>query len=105
MIGKARARHGSTRMFVAVLEVAHVQLAGGGAADRTVRDAVDHHPARAADAFAAIVLEVDRLLAALGQLFVDDVEHLQERRVGTDALRLVRDELAFRGARGLPPDL
>src|SRR5947209_6568861 len=91
--------------FVAVAEVAHVQLAGGGAADRAVRDAVDHHAARAADAFAAIVFEMDRLLAALGQLFVDDVEHLQKRRVGADTFRLVGDEFAVRGARGLPPDL
>src|SRR5437588_805152 len=36
--------------FVPVGEVTHVQLAGGGAADRAVRDAVDHHAARAADA-------------------------------------------------------
>ena len=48
---------------VAVAELAHVQLAGRGAALGAVRAAVDHHRARAADALAAVVVERDRLLA------------------------------------------
>ena len=46
-----------------------------------MRVAVDHHAAHAADAFAAIVVEGDRLLALLDQALVDDVEHLEERHV------------------------
>ena len=65
--------------LVAVLEVAHVELADGGAGLRPVRLAVDHEAAGAADPLAAVVLEGDRLLAALGELLVEDVEHLEER--------------------------
>ena len=49
--------------LVAVVELAHVELAGRGAALRAVGLAVDHQPARAADALAAVVVERDRLLA------------------------------------------
>jgi hypothetical protein len=56
----------------------------------------------AADAFAAVVVEHDRLLAVSDQPLVDDVEHLQERRlvadlgndVGLEATRVVRAVLA-----------
>ena len=37
MIGNAAARHGSTVIVGAVLELAHVELAGGGAVLGTVR--------------------------------------------------------------------
>ena len=56
--------------------------------------AVDDERARAADAFAAIVVEGNGLLAAIGELFVDHVEHLEERHVRIEILRLVLDELA-----------
>ena len=67
---------------VAILEMPHVQLTGRRSAERPVRDAVDHHAARSADAFAAVVLEVNRFLALLDEPFVDHVEHLQEGGVG-----------------------
>jgi hypothetical protein len=35
--------------------------------------------ARAADAFAAVVIECDGLLALLDEALVEDVQHLQER--------------------------
>ena len=54
----------------------------GGAAVRAVRDAVDHQAAAAADAFAAVGVERDRILAFLDELFVDDIQHLEERHVG-----------------------
>ena len=72
--------------LVAVLEVAHVQLADGGAALGAVGDAVDHEAAGAADAFAAIVLEGDGVFAVGDEAFVDDVEHLEERHVGIDVV-------------------
>ena len=48
---------------VAVLEVAHVELANRRCRLRTVRDAVDHESARTANSFAAIVIESDRFFA------------------------------------------
>src|SRR5947207_1389866 len=65
--------------LIAVLEVPHVELAGGRSAEGSVRNAVDHHAARSADALAAVVLEVNGLFALSAELFVDHVEHLQER--------------------------
>ena len=66
------------RQGIAVLEKSHVKLAHGGAPARAVGHAVDQETARPADALAAIVVEGHRLLAAADQLFVQDVEHLQE---------------------------
>ena len=94
MTGKARARHGSRYNFVAVLEVAHVELAQRGPGLRPVGDAVDHDAAHAADAFAAVVIEGDRLLALVHELFVQDVEHLQERHVRVGVVDLVTDHAA-----------
>ena len=71
--------------FVAVLEVAHVELAHGGGGQRAMRDAIDHEAAGAADALAAIVLERDGLFAFFDQLFVEHVQHFEERHVGVDA--------------------
>src|SRR5581483_922740 len=63
---------------VAVAELPHVELAGGRALLGPVGLAVDHHPARAADALAAVVLEGDRLTAVGDEAIVEDVEHLEE---------------------------
>ena len=66
---------------VAVFEVAHMELANRGCRLRTVRDSVDHESARAANAFAAIVIESDRLFALRNEIFVEHVEHFQKRHV------------------------
>jgi hypothetical protein len=77
MTGKARApRFDGDR--VAVLEDAHVQLAGRDRLLWAVGDAVDHQPAHAADALATVVVEGHRLLVAVDQLLVEQVEHLQK---------------------------
>src|SRR4030095_6410478 len=83
-----------------------VELAGGRAPLGAVGLAVDHHPARAADALAAVVLEGDGLLALGDQPLVDRVEHLEEGHVGADALGLldVGDHLALVAGR-LAPDV
>ena len=47
-----------------------------------VGDAVDHEAAHAADAFAAVVIEGDRLFALVDERLVEHVEHLEERHVG-----------------------
>src|SRR4029079_16328841 len=64
---------------LAIPEVPHVQLTGRRSPKRAVRHSVDHHSARSADSLAAIVIERNRIFAALNQAFVDDVEHLEKR--------------------------
>jgi hypothetical protein len=90
---------------VAAPEVAHVELADGGAGLRPVRDAVDHEAAGAADPLAAVVVEGDRLLAALAELLVQDVEHLEERAVLVDPLDAVLDHPPRLARARLPPDV
>jgi hypothetical protein len=100
---EARGAPGLDDDLVAVGEAAHVQLARRGARLRAVGLPVDHQPAGAADALAAVVGELDRLLAGLDEPLVDDVEHLEERRVLADVGRLVGLEPARRVRSGLPP--
>jgi hypothetical protein len=66
---------------VSVLEFPHVKLAHGRSTLRPVGNAVDHESTRAADSFAAVVVEGHRLFALRRQLFVQNVEHFQERHV------------------------
>ena len=61
---------------------------------RAVGDAVDHEATGAADAFAAIVLEGDRLFALFDQLFIQHIEAFENRHVGVDIVHYVADELA-----------
>ena len=82
--GNDAARNGSMVIVLAVVELAHVQLAGGGALLGAVGLAVDHQAARAADALAAVAVEHDGLAALVDQPLVDDVEHLEERHVLVD---------------------
>ena len=64
---------------IAVLELTHIELAGGGTAfGLAVGRTVDIQRTHTADAFAAIVVEYERLLALLYQLFIQNVQHLQE---------------------------
>jgi hypothetical protein len=89
---------------VAVGEVPHVQLAGGGGPLRAVRHPVDHHAAHAADTLAAVVVEGDRVVAVQDQLLVQNVKHLQEAGVGGDVLDVVRHHPALVVWAGLAPD-
>jgi hypothetical protein len=107
-VAQHRERVGAPRLDpqrVAVLEAAHVKLAGGGGAARPVRGAVDHHAARAADALAAVVVERDRLLALQDQALVDHVEQLQERHLGRDPQRRIAHEAALALGVLLAPDV
>ena len=90
---------------VAVLELAHVELTGGGAALRAVGDAVDHEAAGAADPLPAIVVELDGNLVILDEAFVDGVEHFEERHVGADVRSVVHLEPTGLGVAFLAPDL
>src|SRR6478672_7069924 len=51
------------------------------------------------------MVERDRYLSALDESFVHDVEHLEERHVRTDILRVVLDHRARRVRSGLPPHM
>lgn len=61
---------------------------------RAVRFAIDDERAGAADAFAAIVRERDRLFALERELVVHDVEHLEQRHVRVQVFRLIINKLA-----------
>jgi hypothetical protein len=89
---------------VTVFELAHVELAHGGALLLAVGNPVDGEAARTANAFATIALERDGLFTVVDQVLVDDIEHLEERRVLADADG-VRLELPGLAAAVLTPDL
>src|SRR5437899_8988443 len=88
----------------AIAKFSHVKLAHSARMIGTLSFAIDRERARAANAFAAIGVKRDRLLAAIKQLFVENVEHFEKRRVRRDIADLVIDEFAGRFRIGLPPD-
>src|SRR5262249_19825817 len=90
---------------VAILELAHVELADGRTAIGPVRDAVDDEAAHPADAFAAVRVECDRILALLDEALVDDVEHLEKRHVSRNVVGDVVDHPSSRRRPSLSPDL
>ena len=64
---------------VAIVEAAHVELTGGSTTlGLSVRCAVDVERAHTADTLAAVVVEYERLLTLVDELFVEDVKHLEE---------------------------
>ena len=93
--GKGLGAPGLEVDLVAVFEVAHVELADGGALEAAVGFAVDHDAAHAADAFAAIVVEGDGIFALLDEALVEDVEHFEEGHVLVDVGDVVADHAAF----------
>src|SRR5690606_6529525 len=86
-------------------ELPHAQLARGAPELGAVGLPVDYKAAGAADSLAAVAVEGDGVLPFLGELLVEDVEHLQERHFGENAV----DRILFKAARfvgaGLAPDL
>jgi hypothetical protein len=89
---------------VAVLELAHVELADGGPFLAAVGDAVYDLRADAADPFPAVVIEDDRLVSFLDQVLVHDIEHLEEGVVLRDVSGRIGLEAAGLVLRALPPD-
>ena len=88
------------------MELAHVELAGGDTVVVAVGTAIDVEAAHAADAFAAVVVETDRMGdAVVDKLFVEDVEHLKERTIGRYVVEMVCLEMAFGAGILLPPDM
>ena len=89
---------------IAVVELAHVELAGGDALHGAVGMAVDVERAHAADAFAAVVVKYDGFFAFLYKLLVEHVEHLEEARAGRNVVERVIDELSFLFGTTLTPN-
>ena len=89
---------------IAVLELAHVQLAGRHLL-AAVGHTVDGERTHAADALAAVVIEVDGFLAFVDKLLIHNIEHLEERSFVRDVLRLVGFNAALGLSVLLPPDL
>ena len=82
--------------FVAVVELAHVELAGGDAIIVAVGTSVDVESAHAADALPTVVVEADGVGdMVVDELLVEDVEHLEERAVGRDVADLICLEAAL----------
>jgi hypothetical protein len=91
--------------LVAVVEMAHMELADGAALLMAVGNAVDDETACAADALATVVLEGDRVLALVDQILVEDIEHLEKRHMGADVFELVGREPTLVSGVFLPPNM
>src|SRR5207249_6812588 len=70
----------------------------------TVSFAVNRERTRTANSFAAIGIECDWLLAAHDQLFIQNIEHFQKRRVRRDVFHVVIHEFAGGFWIRLPPN-
>ena len=90
--------------MIAVVELAHVQLAGSSGLFGAMRLPVDHDTTSSADAFAAVAFKLDGYFAFGDQVFVNNVEHFQEGHVFGDVVGLVLDETAFGVGTSLAPD-
>ena len=76
--------------FVAIVEMTHVELAGGNTIVVAVRPAVDIETTHTAYTLAAVVVEANgESDIVVGQFLVEDVEHLKEGAVGRDVLDLI----------------
>ena len=80
---------------IAILELAHVKLAGSYRMVRTVRHSVDDQGTHSANSFAAVVIKGKAFLSLLHFAIVHDVEHFQERHIRGNAVDIDRFELAF----------
>ncbi len=80
---------------LAVFEMAHVELAGGGLLLGTVGDAVDGEGAHPADAFAAIVIKGEGFLSLCYEVLTEEVEHFEKGGILGDVVELVIFEAAL----------
>jgi hypothetical protein len=88
-----------------ILELAHVELTGGGAQLGPVGLAVDHHAACAADSLPAVVIEGNGFLSLVDQTLVEHIEHLEKGHLVGDTPHLIGLEAAGSVWPGLTPDL
>ena len=78
----------------AIAKFSHVKLTHRAWVIRPVCFAINGERAGTANAFAAIRVERDRFLAAAQQIFVQDVEHFEERRVRRNIMHFVINEFS-----------
>ena len=91
---------------VAVIEFAHVKLAGGDAIVVAMGAAVDIESAHAADAFSAVVVKAYGVRdAVVDEPLVQDVEHLKERALRRDVVDGVGLEMALGAGVLLTPNM
>ena len=91
---------------ITILELAHVELAGGNAIVVAMRAAVDIESAHAADALATVVVEAHGMgYAVVDELLIQDVKHLKERAVGRDAFQRIGLEMALGSGVLLTPNM
>ena len=91
---------------IAVVELAHVELAGGDAVVIAMWSTVDIQSAHTADALAAVVVETHRVRnAVVDESLVQDVEHLKEGTVGGDTIQRIGLEMALGASVLLSPNM
>ena len=92
--------------LISVVELAHVQLAGGDGIVVAMRATVDIQSTHAADTLTAVIVEAHRMSdMVVDQLLVEDVEHLQERAIRRDVLDGIGLEVALGGGVFLAPNM
>ncbi len=72
---------------------------------RAMWPAIDVEAAHPTNSFPAVVIKSNGLLIFPDQLFVQDVEHLQERAIRGYAVQFIGDKFALRQGILLSPDL
>ena len=91
---------------VAIVELAHVELAGGDAIVVAMGSTIDVESAHAADALSAVVVEAHGMRnAVVDETLVQDVEHLKERTVGRDAVQRISLEMTLGAGIFLSPNM
>ena len=104
-----RERLGAPRLdpdVVSIMELTHVQLAGGDAVVVAMRTAIDIESAHATDALATVVVEAHGMgNVVVDELLVQDVKHLKEGAFGRDAFQRIGLEMALGAGVLLTPNM
>ena len=92
--------------IVAILELAHVELAGGNAIVIAVRPTINIKPTHATDALATVIIEANGMgYAVIDKPLIQDVEHLKERAIGRDVIQRIGLEMALGAGVFLSPNM
>ena len=91
---------------VAIMELAHVELAGGDAVVVTMRATVDIQAAHATDTLSTVIIEAHGMgNVVVDELLVQDVKHLKERTIGRDAFQRIGLKMALGAGVLLSPNM